>query len=608
MLKIPRRIRVFCTRCRKVISKEVIMSKQNLDRRVFSLASNLFGFGNTTEKKLIQKTIATTVATTLQKENRIMAVYPAIVVEAFAVTMDNYRKYISGYNFKTNAENEQIEKHNADVRSFLKENQLNEVQKGFAKVFMHKSKSLKPREYNENADTFIKDYGLIIEKKKIQTVKYATELVFQNLLHLYNSQLMKRNEQYMKLRITTIRPIEEFKINSFLVTELKRKGISSLDLCTKTVRNHRQRLEECGVFVEYVFKGQNRPVEVHINSDILTVLDLKTSKLTTSENQRITSENEKELPDNNENTRTVLNECQMNENVKNIPQFYKEFPSVTPSYLFFTRTPASNKQNLTEVAGPENVKVSETLSEKLQNLIIHPQELAVNLANKEYNNYKPLDLRYLEKEAYNGTMLKEEYRELVIQDFFKSMSKIYRNTTPFAGSWKKAINLYMQYKWIAFTGEAFNKANIFDDIKQMRWRGEWARKWFVKNDFPPLFPYDYFDMTRKTSKEVGFEYTKAKWGEHLQGKAKYQALKKKQEANAVRRKETINNAKKCENEVNRFFKNKITMPQLFDYVENNLPVEYLQKLPQMIEKKALKINEKVINIDSDFAQYDFSEF
>ncbi|MFV8373992.1 hypothetical protein ACNQGC_01580 [Flavobacterium sp. GSP11] len=584
------------------------MNKQQLDSKVFSLASKLFGFGNTIEKKKTLESIATTVATSLQMDNRIMAVYPAISIEAFSITMDNYRKYIAGYNFKTNAENDLIDKHNANVRCFIRQNELNEIQKEFSTLFVKNKQSLKAREYNENVDDFCKDYGMILYKKKIQTVKYATELVFQNLLHLYNSQLMKRNEQYMKLGVTAIRPIEEFKINSFLVTELKRNGINSLDLCTKTVRNHRQRLQECGVFVDYVFKGQNRPIEVHINAEILTVLDLKTSKLTIAENQCLTSESEKVLPDNNENTRTVLNEYQKKENVKNIPLFNKEFPLVTPSYLFFTGTPASKEQNPTEGTGAESVKVLETLSEKLQNLILHPQELAVNLANKEYNNYKPIDIRYLFKEAYSGTMLKEDFRELVIQDFFKTISKIYKNTTPFVGSWKKAIALYMQNKWIAFTGEAFNKASIVDDVQQMRWRAEWARKWFVKNEFPPLFPYDYFDMTRKTSKEVGFEYTKAKWGEHLQGKAKYEALKKKQEANAVRRKVAINYAKKCENEVNRFFKNKITMPQLFDYVEKNLPVEYLEKLPKMIEKKSLKMNEKVINIDTDFAQYDFSEF
>lgn len=588
--------------------KDVYMNKQQVDSKVFSLASNLFGFGNTIEKKKTLESIATTVATSLQLESRIMAVYPAISIEAFSITMDNYRKYISGYNFKTNAENDLIEKHNANVKYFVRQNELSDIQKEFSVLFVKNKQSLKAREYNENVDAFCKDYGMILYKKKIQTVKYATELVFQNLLHLYNSQLMKRNEQYMKLGVTAIRPIEEFKINSFLVTELKRNGINSLDLCTKTVRNHRQRLQECGVFVDYVFKGQNRPVEVHINTEILMVLDLKTSKLTIAENQRFNSEIEKVLPDNNESTRTSLNECQKKENVKNISLFKKEFPSVTPSHLFFTGTPASKEQNPTEGAGAENVKISETLSEKLQNLILHPQELAVNLANKEYNNYKPIDIRYLFKEAYSGTMLKEDFRELVIQDFFKGISKIYKNSTPFVGSWKKAISLYMEYKWIAFTGEAFNKASIVDDIQQMRWRAEWARKWFVKNDFPPLFPYDYFDMTRKTAKEVGFEYTKVKWNEHLQGKVKYEALKKKQECNAKRRKESINHAKKCENEVNRFFKNKITMPQLFDYVEKNLPKEYLGKLPKTIEKKTLKMNEKIINIDTDFAQYDFSEF
>ena len=583
------------------------MKNNSLDSNVFSLASHLFGFGNTDHKNKTLESIATTIATSLQLENRIMAVYPAITMEAFSITMDNYRKYISGYNFQTNAENELIDKHNNNVRLFLRNNELTDVQKTFSVLFAKKNQSLKPRAFNQSVDDFCNEYGMIICKKKIQTVKYATELVFQNLLHLYNSQLMKRNEQYMKLRVTAIRPLEEFKINSFLVTELKRNGVNSLALCTRTVRNHRQRLEECGVFVDYVFKGQNRPVELHINPEILTVLDLKTSKLTTSENQRFTLASEKVLPDNNESTRTSLNESQKKENVKNISLFKKEFPSVTPSHLFFTRTPASKMQNPTEVARAKTVKIENTLSDKLQNLILHPQELAVNLANKEYNNYKPIDIRYLFKEAYSGTMLKEDFRQLVIQDFFKSISKIYKNSTPFAGSWKKAISLYMEYKWIAFTGEAFNKASIVDDIQQMRWRAEWARKWFVKNEFPPLFPFDYFDMTRKTAKEVGFEYTKIKWNEHLQGKAKYEAIKKKQECNAQRRKDAINHAKKCENEVNRFFKNKITLPQLFDYVEKNLPASYFEKLPQMIEKKCLKSNEKTVAV-SDFAQYDLSDF
>ena len=75
-----------------------------------------------------------------------------------------------------------------------------------------------------------------------------------------------------------------------MVTQLKRKEINSIDICTKTVRNHRQRLEEAGVFTEYHFAGRNRPVEVHINPEILTVLDMKTSKLKNDENKIVSVE------------------------------------------------------------------------------------------------------------------------------------------------------------------------------------------------------------------------------------------------------------------------------------------------------------------------------
>lgn len=585
------------------------ISQQKIDERVFSLASNLFGYGGTQAKKQIEETIAIENAT-LQLDNRIIAVYPAIIEEAFSTTMDNYRKYIASYNFKTQAENELIQKHNTSVQQFCKQNPLTEIQTEFRKVFLLNRKNLKPRAYNEAVNEFCNDYGLIVEKKKIQSVKYATEIVFQNLLHLYNSQLMKRNEKFIKSGITAKRPIQEFKINSFLVTELKRKEIQSIDICTKTVRNHRQRLEEAGVFTEYHFAGQNRPVEVHINPEILVVLDIKTSKLKNAENKIVRVEFWNLLPDNNENTGTIINEYQKNENVENISQFQRSSgEALTPSNLFFTGTHTSKKEISNQGGGEKNVKVQNTLSEKLQNLIVHPQELAVNLANGEYLNYKPIDIRYLFKEAFSGTLTNDEFRELAIQDFFKTISKIYRFSTPFAGSWKKAITLYYQNKWIAFTGNSFNKSVLVDEIQQMRWRIEWARKWFMKSQFPPLFPYEYFDMTRKTSKEVGFEYTKAKWNEHLLSIAKYDALKKKQECNALRRKETINHAKKCETAVNRFFKNKVTYTQLFDYVEKNLPKEYIEKLPDMILKKSLKDNEKTIAITSDeVVKYSLFEF
>lgn len=583
---------------------------QRLDNKVFSMASTLFGYGENSTKEV--KVVANIpIEKPLQLSGRIIAIYPAIIEEAFSSTMDNYRKYIASYNFKTQAENELIQAHNNLVMEFCKTSVLNEVQTEYRRLFLlHNEKNSNPRNYNEAVTQFCNDYGLIVEKKKIQTVKYATEVVFQNLLHLYNSQLMKRNEKFIKGGITSRRPIEEFKINSFLVTQLKRNEISSIAICSKTVRNHRKRLEEAGVFVEYHFAGRNRPVEVHINPEILVILDVFTSKMKRSENKELKLTFWNVLPDNNESTRTFINEYKKKENVENISQDIRSSSeALTPSNLFFTGTHTSKEAICTKGARGDSQTKEKTLSDNLQELILHPQELAENLANGDYHDYKPIDIRYLYKEAFSGTLTSEEFRELAIQDFFKSISKIYKSSTPFAGSYKKAINLYYQNKWISFTGSSFKKSVLVDEITQMRWRTQWARKWFVKNEFPPLFPYDYFDMTRKTSKEVGFEYTKAKWNEHLVALAKYDALKKKQQSSAKRRKEVINHSKKCENALNRFFKNKLTYSQLFDYVEQNLPIQYLEKLPDLILKKSLKENEKTIVITEDeTVKYSFYEF
>ena len=131
------------------------MNKEKLDSAVFSLASNLFGFGSTIQKKKTLDAIANAVATTLRLDNRIMAVYPAISMGAFSITMDNYRKYIAVYNFKTNAENDLINKHNANVSCFIRQNELSEIQREFSALFVKNKQSLKARAYNENVDVFL---------------------------------------------------------------------------------------------------------------------------------------------------------------------------------------------------------------------------------------------------------------------------------------------------------------------------------------------------------------------------------------------------------------------------------------------------------------------
>lgn len=548
-------------------------TSQRLNDRVFSIASTLFGLGEKQE---------------LPKESRLMAVYPVIIEKAFASTMDNYRKFIADYNQKVQEENKKIEKHNAEVLDYCKNNTLTEVQSAFQKVFLQKAGNFPTiKAHNTAVLDFCDTYGLIIPQKKIQNVKYTTELVFQNLLHLYNSQLFKRNEKFIKAGLQSVRPIQEFKINSLLVTQLKRNEVNSLAICSKTVRNHTKRLQEAGVLVEYHFAGRNRAIEVHINPEILVVLDVFDSKTKTTDNKQVTFLKGKDLPDNNDSTRTIINESKKKENVKNISLgFRSSSEALTPFHFSFTGTHASKLEILHQGAGEKSS------SDKLLELIIHPQELAENLTSGVYYNYKPIDIRILYNEAFSGTLTSEEFREIVIQDFFKSISKIYRFSTPFVGSWKKAINSYYETKWLSFSGNSLNKNVLIDHVTQMRWRTEWARKWFVKNQFSPLFPSDYFDPTRQNAKEVGFEYTKTKWKEHVANKDKYILIKQKQLGEASKRKLQINHAKKCETALTRFFRDKMTYTELYNYVQNNLPIEFLEKLPDLILKKSLQVNQK----------------
>lgn len=553
-------------------------------------AISLFGAGTPEQKENI-KEVARNIAT----DNCIKAVYPAFTDEAFSKTMDNYRAYISKYNYRTQEENEIIEKHNAKVEALLNSKEYSELpedKRMFIKFFPARYSVLPNREYNAEIDKQPEELQKLLLKKRIQTVKYATEQIFQNMMHLYNTQLMKRNREYMGLGVKTLRPIQDLDVNSYFITQLKRNNVHSLDICSKTVRNHRQRLEEAGVFVSARFEGHKKGVKVALNLEILAVFDLQHNKFATTENQQVSPACRKVLPDNNETTGAYKQQYK-NRNDAGHSFSDKEFPPVTSSLAYknnFYRNTGSKEENSPGAAAPESVKVAKTLSEKLRDQIINPHELALRLADGEYNNYIPIDIRLLYKAAYSGQITSAEFRELFIQDFFKNSAKLYRDSNVFAGCWKNAINHWMENKFITYNGIEFNPANIVDYAQQLRWRLERARKWFARTGIKPLYPSNYFDITRKTSKEIGFEYTKKAWERHVKYMETEPAKKRQLQRKAELRLKSINHTKKFENEIKRFLKNKISLPQLIDYVQNNLPVEFYAKLPETLKKLEITYN------------------
>lgn len=526
-------------------------------------------------------TDATDFSSLIPAQNDIEAVYPYIDVDAMAVTMQNYRNHIAAYNEKVKAFNWSVDQHNEAVKKFRDENKLTDVQIQFSALFYKKNQSKRTAEYNRLADAFNEQYGLLVERKRLQTVKYATEFVFQQILYYYSTQLAKITGQMMKLGSAIAKPLPAAEINAFEITDLRRGEAKSLAVCSATVRNHRERLEEAGVLDSYEFRGHKRAVKMKINSNILVVFDAKSRQLVGAENQSLTPETCKEF----ENTKEVTRPNKRNiKNKENGSADFQENGTASPEFssVFYKIIPKQGADSAGPAA-PENVKVSP--SDKLLAQIQHPQELANRLADGEFVNYSPIDIRILQREAYDGTLTKDQFAELLIQDFFKSSARLWRASSPYPGSWKKAINAWMENRfWMRNqSGEwLYHKQLMVKLIQEYRWRITNAEKWFRKTGIKPLYPGDYFDFSRKRKEELGFEYTKTAWERHLkyleQKPKKVAAGKREAEKRAVR----IDYSKRFQNQLNRFFRGRISFEDLHDYVINNLPKQYHERLAETV--------------------------
>lgn len=532
------------------------------------------------------------------------AYYPIITKEIIPLIMDNFRAYVDEYNIATGWENVDIFNHNQEVAHFLK-NKATDVQKAYAGHFPKLNAKLDDREYNELADRENMAHGQIIAKRMIETIKYPTEQFFQNFIYVYSLQLLKYTAEFRRYKTVYKRPVQPVDINSHFITQLQRSESSSarsLAVCSRTVRNHRKRLVEAGVLVNRVFQGASKAVRYDINPQILVVFDTKTKRNVGAVKQELSLWKGKNFPDSNEVTRPFKEEYKEKDDAA---QSLVDKESAEPTAFFvyrstFYKDTLSKPQNSPEGAAAETVKVEKNLTEQLRELIIHPQELAENLALHEYDNYTPLPIRTLAAVVSDGRMTNAEFKELVVQDFFKTIAKIYRNKTVYPGNWKKAINRMMNEEFLSHLKDPqghyhpLGKEAVLKRISELRWRIESARKWFNGKKWNPLYPYQYLDPTRTDSKEVGFAYTKKGWLKHLKYLENQPVAKVLEKQEATRRKARIGNSKKYDTAIAQFLKGRQTQQQLEDYVLKNLPPEYLRALPKEIQIRSAERTAKKV--------------
>ncbi|WP_130735494.1 hypothetical protein [Flavobacterium sp. J27] len=494
--------------------------------------------------------------------------------------MDKFRVYVDAINAKRKKENQAIAKHNEECKTIT----LNEAQQTLKTVFLKKYKTYSATNYNKEVEVFMEEKGIVLPKKKLHIIKYPTELVFQNILHEYAQQLKQHTKVVQDLGIMDERPLKMLEINSVKIAQLERNGIKSIPVTNETIKNHRKHLIDAGVFFDYTFCGHKRGVKVHLNPEILVVLDLKTEKLTTLENQLVTTRTAKSFGNTKEVTVTQVDNTKIKENVNN-NSLEKGTASPDPSFAFYSNT-TSQLNDFQTRAAAKTVKVSENLEKLIEDKLT----FCNNLAQGVYNNWIPIDIRCLHLEAKQGTISREEFKELHIQEQLKSLAKLYKNSNskPYFGSWLKAYDLLLQYQFLNPNGHLYHKDLMVDKQQEYRWRINHANKWFTKTGVRPLFPHQYLDPTRTTPKEVGFAYTKKAFLKHKKDIQDRMNTENVIILNAKKRKERINYAKKFDLVIRRFMNNRLSLNDTFDYIKNNLPEQYQTKFTEKLLNYSIK--------------------
>ncbi|QED37992.1 hypothetical protein FK178_09750 [Antarcticibacterium arcticum] len=513
---------------------------------------------------------------------------PILTTEDFKSSMENYRKVVDAYNIKVKEENILITTYNKRIKKAIDTQPLTRQEQKILIKFNNMIAPLNTWERNERVDSFNGCNRPMAQKDKIHTIKYHTEQIFSAILWHYNKQLYKRKAIRHQLEVYIPGKLPYIELHTGWITTAKVNDVVRLNVCQKTFRRQRKRLEEAGILQDYIFEGSSRPVKMRINPEILSITDNFAGKNPATENQHTTPTQRTVLPHNKVSNRTVLNNLKIKANVDKHSDIRSSAPGLTSSTFSFYKTTRKQVEEKVD-AGPKNLTLSDFLGEKIDD----PADFVENLAAHRYDKYTPLRIEILEKEAFAGALDRDQYKELVLQDFFKTAAKLWKGKSPYPGSWTKAYNTWKNEKFITHSGDSSNKYVVLQRVAELRYRVTGVSR-FLKNhpDFNLLYPGDYFDVTRTTAKEGGFEYTEKMWKKHIAYLETKKEEKQKTVATASKRKKRLTDRQKVDNHVKAYLKGKFYLEELLTKVEQLGNKELYRNLPEIIKKANLNFQLK----------------
>lgn len=535
-------------------------------------------------------------------------VWPVITKEDHKRTLDNYRAYIQAVNDALPKVNQEIKRHNKAVDKYIQDNPVTDSKAILMKLFTSKFNALQDREYNAAVDSFNENHGMYFKKRTFKAVKPVSLQVFEAILHAYTVQLHKFVKVWKNTGKHTATTLPKVEIHPFeIVNQERGEGVTNLDVSTRTIRRHRDRLEEVGVLQYKEFRGTSRPVNYFICDAILSVSEAYSPKMQTTKNQHFNLSQRTDCPHNKVSTRTNQNKREIKGIVNNSENWNA---SLLSNVVFYKNTNLQDDEKnqgagkkskpVREIRqdnpGPYNQKNNETQSARLVNELDTRYDLAQKLANSEFDFYQPIDIKLLNELSAlpNFQLSDNDFRDICVQDFIKCAASINRHNQAGAGSWYIALGqIDTDFGCVNFSGNSLTKNVVLQRLIEFRYRLRWALNWFTWRDWTNRpFANIYFDPTRTLPSDVSWQYTKKVWSKKMKKIAKAAAEKKRKAAEAVKRKAALSTDRKArqmlDNAIYRYLRKELNYTQLTAYATRQLPKKQQDQLGVRLQELTMR--------------------
>ncbi len=518
-------------------------------------------------------------------------VHPILSKEDFNNSLENYNQHIKKYNLEVFMESGELHKYNKEVIRARKGASIPVEQRVKEEIWKQEHKSLSPEEFNEAVEAYNEANGLQLRKKILrQEVKPSSEKYFLAFLYQYNAQLFRRKASRIQLEVHVPGELPKFDLYPNKIIEVERNGVRILPVSVETVRQHRERLEEAGIFLDHQFRGANRAVKMRFNPEILSITDNGSPKNTLTENQTVTKERANKVPHNNVSSREHSLEKDKIRDEGVVPE---EKSGPTQNICTEEATKAPKRQDgkfactPNQQAGNYRKKLNQgaaknELSEVMASRIQEKKDLARSLAAGKFDSYRRISEKVAMKEAFYGAMHQDDFKELAIQDIFRFSASIFSSLDVHPGSWMNAYKIWMAEKFMSPNGFTLNKQNILSQWQRAITILQEIKK-FSKNhpDWQPHYPSLYFDPARKFKENNSFEYASQNF--RLGDREPKSAKQRKLEAGKSLRHKT--DVKKAQEQIRRMIHGKISLDQLFDYVQQNCNKEVNNNINSLVKKE-----------------------